>query len=414
MAAPAHQQEPVRRSRALPSRPILIAGAGIGGLTAAIALARRGIPVVIAEKRTRLDEVGAGLQISPNAGAVLSGLGLDLPQSRVAVRPRELVIQRWTDRGVLGRMPFNAGLDDEAVPFRVFKRADLHQLLLDAARTIPGIRWIIGRGLSDVEETQRGIVATLSGENGQTETLEAMGLIGADGVWSRARQLTGDDREPSFTGWEAWRTLIPANAVPEACEPLVSLHLGNARHAVHYPVSAGREINLVVIRAAREARPGWSRDGRAEALTPTTATASPLLRHMIAAAPAWQAWSLFDREPTALAKGRIALLGDAAHPVLPFMAQGAALAIEDAAVLAHELAARLAQGGESAVPAAFAAYAAARRTRVARVQRTSRDNARAYHLGLPLSLARDMVLRRLGPSGMLKRHAWIYDWRAPV
>lgn len=398
----------------MPTRPILIAGAGIGGLTAAIALGRRGIPVIVAEKRTRLDEVGAGLQISPNAGAILVDLGLDMSLSRVAVRPKQLTVRRWSSGGTLGEMPFNAGRGESEVPFRVLKRADLHQLLLDAARTMPGIRWIIGRGLSALEETPQGIVATLSGENGQTESIEAMGLIGADGVWSSARQLAGDIREPTFTGWEAWRTLIPASAVPEARDPVVSLHLGSARHAVHYPVSSGNEINLVVIRAASEARPGWAREGRAEALAPTASNASPLLRHMIAAAPGWQVWSLFDRKPTALGKGRIALLGDAAHPVLPFLAQGAALAIEDAAILAHELATRLEQGGEANVPAAFAAYAAARGERVGRVQQASRDNGRAYHLGLPLSLARDMVMRRLGPAGMLRRHAWIYDWRAAV
>ncbi len=393
--------------------PILIAGAGIGGLTAAIALARRGIPVVLAEKRTRFAEAGAGIQVSPNAGRVLESLDLGIALRRAAIRPEALAIGRWQGGAPLLRMPFAPPVEG-ATPSRSLKRADLHQLLLDAARTLPNIRWLIGRGLVDAHETEAGIAVVLAGESGQTETVEAMGLIGADGLWSRARSLIGDIREPGFTGWEAWRTLVPAGELPDALrEPAVALHLGRARHAVHYPVSGGKEINLVLIRAAREARPGWSRDGDAAQLTEVAASAGPPLRRLIETAPGWQIWSLYDREPAAMAKGRIALLGDAAHPVLPFLAQGAALAIEDAAVLAHELTARLETAGAQAVPAAFAAYAAARRERVARVQQASRKNGEAYHLGRPWSFARDFTLRRLGPDGMRRRHAWIYDWRAP-
>lgn len=393
--------------------PILIAGAGIGGLTAAIALARRGIPVAIAERRTRFAEAGAGIQVSPNAGRVLEALDLGIALRRAAVRPEALAISRWQGGAPLLQMPF-APPAPGATPSRALKRADLHQILLDAARTLPNIRWLIGRGLVDCAETENGLTVTLAGESGGAETVEAMGLIGADGLWSRARQIAGDAREPSFTGWEAWRTLIPAAGLPPALrEPAIALRLGSARHAVHYPVSGGKEINLVLIRAAREARPGWSRDGDAKDLAGIADGAPAPLRQLVEAAPGWQVWSLYDREPAAMAKGRIALLGDAAHPVLPFLAQGAALAIEDAAVLAHELAAGLQAGGTASVPAAFAAYATARQSRAARVQQASRDNGRSYHLGRPWSFARDLVLRRLGADGLRRRYAWIYDWPAP-
>lgn len=393
--------------------PILIAGAGIGGLTAAIALARRGIPVAIAEKRTRFAEAGAGIQVSPNAGRVLEALDLGIALRRAAVRPEALAISRWQGGAPLLQMPF-APPAPGATPSRALKRADLHQILLDAARTLPNIRWLIGRGLVDCTETETGLTVTLAGESGGAETVEAMGLIGADGLWSRARQIAGDAREPSFTGWEAWRTLIPAAGLPAALrEPAIALRLGSARHVVHYPVSGGKEINLVLIRAAREARPGWSRDGDASALAGIADGAPASLRQLIEAAPGWQVWSLYDREPAAMAQGRIALLGDAAHPVLPFLAQGAALAIEDAAVLAHELAAGLQASGTASVPAAFAAYAKARQSRAARVQQASRDNGRSYHLGRPWSFARDVVLRRLGADGLRRRYAWIYDWPAP-
>lgn len=393
--------------------PILIAGAGIGGLTAAIALARRGIPVAIAEKRTRFDEAGAGIQISPNAGRVLESLDLGLALRRTAIRPEALAIGHWGGGAPLLAMPFAPPVEG-ATPSRSLRRADLHQLLLDSARTLPNIRWLIGRGLVDAHETGGGIAVVLGGESGQTETIEAMALIGADGLWSRARPLIGDVRNPGFTGWEAWRSLIPAEGLPEALRrPMVALHLGRARHAVHYPVAGGSEINLVLVRAAGEARPGWSREGDASQLAGLAASAGPGLRELIGRAPNWRIWSLYDRPPARMAKGRIALLGDAAHPILPFLAQGAALAIEDAAVLAHELAAKLASEGAGSVPAALAAYAQARGERAMRVQQASRKNGEAYHLGRPWSYARDFAMRRLGPEGMRRRHAWIYDWRAP-
>ena len=180
---------------------------------------------------------------------------------------------------------------------------------------------------------------------------------------------------------------------------------------MHYPVAGGREINLVILRPAETARPGWSREGEASDLLPHLAKATPELRRLAESAPGWQVWSLYDRPPAAMAKGRVALLGDAAHPILPFLAQGAAMAIEDAGVLARLLAEKLSQTGASGVAPAFAAYAAARRERVAKVQQASRANAKAYHLGWPLSLGRDFVMRRLGPAGMRARYDWLYDWQ---
>ena len=243
---------------------------------------------------------------------------------------------------------------------------------------------------------------------GQRETLRGLGLIGADGLWSRVRDLSGDTSPPVFTGYEAWRALAPAAG---ATQPRVTLHLGPGRHAVHYPVAGGRETNLVVVRQASEAREGWSREGDSRVLAAGLSGASQPLRDLAAAADGWQVWSLFDRKPAAMAKGRIALIGDAAHPVLPFLAQGASLAIEDAAVLARMLAERLTREGSPGVPAAMAAYAAARAARVARVQEASRVNGRSYHLGWPLSLARDIALKRLGPDGLRRRYGWLYDWR---
>ncbi|SFJ30801.1 salicylate hydroxylase [Bosea sp. OK403] len=394
----------------MPTPHILIAGAGIGGLTAAIALARRGIAVTLAEKRTGFGETGAGLQLSPNAGRVLAALDLGFAMKRVGVTADRLVIRRWRNGAEIASMPMTVASAD--VPFRVLKRSDLHMLLLDAARQLPNIRLVVGRGLQEIAQTQDGITATLVSDAGQVETVQALGAVGADGLWSRLRELSGDTAPPTFTGFEAWRTVVPAGSDKPPAE--ITLHLGAGRHAVHYPVANRREINLVVVREAKEAREGWSREGDARLLASHLAGAAPDLLRLAGGAGPWQVWSLFDRTPAVMAQGRIALLGDAAHPVLPFFAQGAALAIEDAAVLAHELVTHLERDGASGVPAAMATYAKARAERVARVQATSRSNGRAYHLGRPWSLGRDLVMRRLGPDGMRRRYDWLYDWRAPI
>lgn len=387
---------------------ILVAGAGIGGLTAALALARRGISVTVIEKRTGFGELGAGLQITPNSGRVLEALDLKLPLRRVGVGSQGLTIRRWRSGAALAQSRFDPKAAE--TPFRMLKRSDLHMVLLDAARSMPNIRLVVGRGLADARQDDEGVTATLEARaGGQGEELRGCGLVGADGLWSRVRELTGDRAQPSFTGFEAWRALAPG---PTASEPAgVTLHLGAGRHAVHYPVAGGRETNLVVVRRAAEAREGWSREGDESRILSETRDASAPLRALVASASGWLVWSLFDRPPAAMARGRIALLGDAAHPVLPFLAQGASLAIEDAAVLARLLAERLASEGPAGIPAAITGYATAREERVRRVQQASRANGRNYHLAWPWSLGRDLVLGRLGGEGLQSRYDWIYDWR---
>lgn len=381
----------------------VIAGAGIGGLTAGLCLARRGIAVTIVEKRTGFGELGAGLQISPNSGRILDALDLALPLKRVAVASRALTIRRWSSGRAIATLLVEP--EPGQPPYRLLKRNDLHTVLLDAVRAMPNIRLLVGRGVQDAVQDDEGVTVTLDGRS--AETLRGIALIGADGGRSRIREIAGDANPPRFTGYEAWRTVLPATGQDL---PGVSLHLGAGRHAVHYPVAAGREINLVIVRQAQEAREGWSREGDAATLHAHVAGASPALQALAHAAPSWLVWSLFDRPPAAMAKGRIALIGDAAHPVLPFLAQGASLAIEDAAVLARHLAAALEAAGPAGVPLALTAFAQARAARAARVQEESRRNGRTYHMGLPLSLGRDLVLRRLGAQGMRERYRWLYDW----
>jgi salicylate hydroxylase len=387
---------------------VLVAGAGIAGLTASLALARAGLPVTLVERRGGFSEVGAGLQLSPNAAHVLIGLGLSAGMARIAVAPQRLDIRRWGDPRAFAGMTMDG---DRAAPFWTVKRADLQTVLLDAVRMQPNIRMIVGRELLGFAETAAGVAATVQTARGQREVVEAAALIGADGLWSSVRAALAGPAEPAFLGYEAWRTLIPIETVEDfARAPSVGLWLGRGRHAVHYPVSAGRELNVVLVRAGQNAAKDW--DGAADAadLAPLLAQASPTLRKLLSAAPAWRRWSLFDSPAVLMGRGRVALAGDAAHPVLPFMAQGAALAIEDAAVLAHELAAGLDAGGPER---AIAAYARARAARARKVQQTARTNARAYHAGGLAASLRDFGLGRLGDAGMRRRYDWIYGWRAP-
>uniref|UniRef100_UPI002C31C09A FAD-dependent monooxygenase n=1 Tax=Enterovirga sp. TaxID=2026350 RepID=UPI002C31C09A len=186
------------------------------------------------------------------------------------------------------------------------------------------------------------------------------------------------------------------------------LWLGRGGNVVLYPVAAARALNLVVVARRRMPEEGWSREADPGEIARALADAEPNLRQLAAGAPGWSAWSLFEHSARILARGRIALAGDAGHPVLPFLAQGGALAIEDAAQLAALLGEDAAQ-----VPAALRAYETARLPRVRRVQEAAARNGRAYHAGGLVALARDAVMRRLGPEGMRERHAWLYGWTAP-
>jgi salicylate hydroxylase len=403
--------------------PVVIAGAGIAGLTAAIALARQGLDVTVLEKGTGFAETGAGLQLSPNASRVLIGLGLTAI-TRHVVSPEQLDIRRWDQPRAFASMPMGTQARYEA-PFWLALRTDLQTSLLDRARAMPNIALMVDRAVTGLLDHGDHLEIAVTRGNGQTETLPASFLVGADGLWSSVRAVAGQASAPQFTGYEAWRTLIRSEAAPAFMrQPRVALWMGPDRHGVHYPVDAGRQINLVIIRRARTAPPG-SLPGSDDAwnLAPDDAQTSQLaegaavpLKHLISAAPSWRRWPLYDNAPARMAggkmaAGKLALIGDAAHPVLPFLAQGAALGIEDAAELAAAVAPALLAGDNAALLAATEAFDRSRRPRARRVQQTARNNGGSYHLGWPWSRARDLVIRNIGPEGLFKRHEWIYGWK---
>ena len=391
------------------SRTILIAGAGIGGLTAALALAQHGFRVVILEKSKRLEETGAGIQPSPNASRIFIKLGLGEALKQTAVAPDAIRIMRSS-----GKLIVEAPLGPAAefrfgAPYWVIHRVDLQRALLEAASARPEIELRLGMEFTDYAAHARGVTVKSQGATGDVDE-HGIALIGADGLWSNARKALGEESAPRFAGRTAWRAMIPIERAPNAFrEPVVHLWLGRAAHLVHYPVRCGRALNIVAIVGDDFQDSGWSTPGDRRALLERFGKWCEPARTLLGVPEAWLKWALFDRAPSRRwGIGPVTLLGDAAHPMLPFLAQGGAMAIEDAAALAS----CLARDGESPA-SALRTYEGLRSARTARVQREARRNDIVYHLSGPAALARDMMLRTMGGEKLLLRYRWLYDWRLP-
>lgn len=379
---------------------IAIIGAGIGGLTAALALARRGFEVRLHEQSQVLEEIGAGLQLSPNAFGVLEDLGLGEALRPFMVEPTAITIRRGRDGRPILRLALSAARQRWGAAYAVIHRADLQHCLLEEASANRAITLQLGQQVTGVDPAGRMEIA------GAWHPADC--LVGADGVWSTTRAAVGVP-PPRFSGRRAWRATLAADAMPEELrDDQIGLWLGPNAHLVHYPLRAGAIFNVVAITEDGDPSPGWwrSEDGADSLMAGFEGWAEPL-RRLLGRVQSWASWPLFDAAPSHhLAKDRLALLGDAAHPMLPFLAQGAAMAIEDAAVLAT----CLADEGRT-IPARLAAYSAARLERAARVQREARTNGERYHWSGVRAECRDLGLRALGGERLLKRYDWLYGWR---
>ena len=395
------------------TRTIVVAGAGIGGLTAALALAAKGFRVVVMEKAERLEEAGAGLQVSPNASRILVDLGLKPRLEGRAVTPDSINIMSARAGGEIARLPLGAAASFRAgAPYWVIHRADLQGALQAAVNDHPDIDLRLGCQFEDVTKHAKGLTVVQRRGNVRQGEL-AVALIGADGIWSSVRNHLFPEVQPQFSGLIAWRGTLDATALPrEYTSARVQLWMGSNAHLVAYPISGGRQINVVAVVPGTWNRPGWSAPGEANDIKGAFAIRWPATARMLVnAVDEWRRWALFTvADLGEWSEGAVALLGDAAHAMLPFAAQGAGMAIEDAAVLAKVL-------GDSAgdnvagIPAALKRYAKSRRARVLQVQRAARQQGRIYHLAGPLALARDLAIKTMGPQRMLARQDWIYDWR---
>ena len=396
------------------ARTIIVAGAGIGGLTAALSLAAKGFRVIVLEKAERLEEAGAGLQLSPNATRILVDLDLRSRLTPRAVTPEAINIMSARAGGQITRLPLGeaAGLRAGA-PYWVMHRADLQGALQAAVNDHPSIDLRLGWQFEDVTSHAKGLTVVQRRGDARQQEL-AVALIGADGIWSAVRNHLFPEVQPQFSGLIAWRGTLDATTLPrEYTSPRVQLWMGPDAHLVAYPISAGRQINVVAIVPGTWNRPGWSTPGDANELKNAFASQRwpATARMLIGAVDGWRRWALFTLPDLGeWTDGAIALLGDAAHAMLPFAAQGAGMAIEDAAVLAKCLSE---SPGDSiaGIPATLKRYGRLRRGRVLRVQRAARQQGRIYHLTGPLALARDLAIKAMGPQRMLARQDWIYDWR---
>jgi salicylate hydroxylase len=390
--------------------PVIIAGAGIGGLTAALAIAQRGCPVVVFDQAPRLEEAGAGIQLSPNASRILIALGLGEPLQRHVVAPEELRVMNAQSAQVLARAPLGVEAEGRyGAPYWMIHRGDLQAVLLEAVHAHPDITLNLGARVEDFAVHSNGVtISALASHRAVEERGRA--LIAADGLWSTMRARLGHADAPRFARHTAWRALAPADElIPDLRAPAVNLWLGRDAHLVHYPVRGGSLINVVAIIRDDWREEGWNEPGlRTDILARFSPERWPkAVRVLLAAPQRWHKWALYDRAPTAhWGQGPVTLLGDAAHPMLPYLAQGAAMAIEDAAVLAQRLADT---PGDPA--GAMRRYERLRRARTARAQRAARQNGRAYHMGSAGAVLRTLALLAMGGQRLIARYDWLYGWK---
>jgi len=381
-------------------RPIVIAGAGIGGLTAALALAAENFQVIVCERAEQLLEIGAGIQITPNMGKILARLGLDAAIRQRASQPERIEVRSGLNGSLLASIPSASIVERYGFPWRVLARADLQAVLVNAALAAPLIELKLGTAVGDFSEEPEGLSVDISGN-----AISAAALIAADGVSSVLRgKVQGAGSARPF-GRTAWRATISADD-PGARTDRVCLWIGPDAHLVHYPIAGGRHINIVAIVPEDWQGAGWNEPGNPAELARHFAGWSPEIHELIGASSEWRKWAILSVDPAAAwQSGHVALLGDAAHAMPPFMAQGGGMAVEDAAVLAHTF-----RRSPADSTAALRQYERARKPRLIRVHRSVLDVGRRYHWQGPLAALRDTVLRVAGPQVMLGMNDWIYGW----
>lgn len=397
---------------------VVIAGGGIGGLACALALARAGVSVDLLEQSGALGEVGAGLQLGPNAVRVLDEWGLMAPLHARAAFPETLFVRDSRGGQTLGRLRLGSVIRARyGQPYATLHRADLHNLLLEAVQRHSQVRLHLGARLASYEPTASTVHVTCDDDS----RFQGAALIGADGLWSRVRTQLLGARPVRLSGHLAYRGMVPADKVPAALRASgVTAWLGPHLHVVHYPVKQGRWYNVVAVVEGRLGQghggpadgdpQSWSHEARWNDLQRTLGHTCPELHDMLAAVEHWMLWVLNDREPMAgpheHAQGRVALLGDAAHPLRPYLAQGAAMAIEDAWTLGRLV---QQQGGldGDAWPDLLGRFARTRWARNARVQSRSARNGTIFHASGPLRLARNTAMALLGES--LLDNPWLYS-----
>ena len=403
------------------SQPALIAGGGIGGLAAALCIARTGYKVRLFERAPAFSEVGAGIQLGPNATRLLQAWGLGEGLAQLAAFPEQLTVRSAPDGAELGRLHLGpACLERYGAPYATLHRSDLHALLLQGIAKTGAVQLSLDSSVAGYTESAGGIILkTATGQVAQNvQDVQGDVLIGADGLWSRIRQqflantLVNNGQQPAQpTGHLAYRALVPQLSLPSKLRSQqVTVWLGSRLHVVSYPVRGGDWLNVVVIVHGKP--PGdvqdWDQKGVALDVHNALAGTCPELQELVRAVEGWRLWVLCDspplRKPEQMAGGRIALLGDAAHAMRPYLAQGAGMALEDAAELGRCL--DLKNTSRLDAPSALRRYALNRWQRSARVQARALRNGRIFHATGPVRWGRNLALRLLGER--LLDMPWLY------
>jgi salicylate hydroxylase len=396
-------------------KPILVAGAGIAGLTAALAFARRGFPVQIFERTVQFDDIGAGIQLSPNATHILDHLGVLERLTPLAVRPEAVVLRRASTLAEVTRIPLgNIALPRWGAPYLTAHRADLHEALLGAGKDATGIELVTGAAINDFDLDPPALVV---GSSGDAARIEAALVVAADGVWSAIRGQAGEVGRSRFIGQLAWRrTIKTSDAAGQAflaAAPgnVVTAFLHPGFHLIAYPIRAGAAINLVAFTRGREIKAGWSQKADPAILQKTMQRTAPALAGLAADGGAWTAWPIHvaDLDAPWVEPRGLVLIGDAAHAMTPFAAQGAAMAIEDA----ETLAAAYAAAPRDDLARCLHDWGVVRRRRVLQVARRGALNEFAWHARGPVAVARDTFLRFRGGEKLAADLDWLYGWRPP-
>jgi salicylate hydroxylase len=385
------------------SLPILVAGGGIGGLAAALALVRQGFAVKVLEQAAQLGEIGAGIQLGPNAFSAFDALGIGEKARGRAVYTDEMVMHDALDETLVGRIPTGEAFRQRfGNPYAVIHRADVHMSLLEGVRESGLVELLTSTAVQRVEQDETGVTVF----DGAGERHRGLALIGADGVKSAVRrQYVGD--EARVSGHVVYRAVVDRENFPADLRwNAASIWVGPNCHLVHYPLRGGEQYNVVVTFHSRE-KEEWSvREGSREEVQGYFEGICPKARQLIDLPRDWKRWATADREPIAQWNfGRVTLLGDAAHATLQYLAQGACMALEDAVTLGEALRVQ-----DNDIGKAFVLYQRSRVARTARVVLSAREMGRIFHAKGVERLVRNDLWKGRTPERFYDAMEWLYGW----